>query len=164
MKKTVVALVLVVATLAVFATGVAVAQSPQPPTPGTGIGLGAGRGPMGFAAGGQEGPLHEYMLKAMSEALGISADEFESRRTAGETAYQIALAEGISADKIPTLLSEARAKALDAAVADKVITQAQADWMKSRPAAMGLGNCDGTGQGMRGGMMGRGWRFRQSNP
>src|SRR5512143_2588493 len=98
MKKTVVAVLLVVAALAVFATGVAVAQSPQPPTPGTGTGFGAGHVRMGFsAAGGQEGPLHEYMTSAMADALGISTDEFDTRRAAGETAYQMALAEGISA-------------------------------------------------------------------
>ena len=165
MKKTVVAVLLVVAALAIFATGVAVAQSPQPPTPGTGTGFGAGHVRMGFsAAGGQEGPLHEYMTSAMADALGISTDEFDTRRAAGETAYQMALAERISADKIPALLSGARSKALDAAFADGVITQAQADWMKSRQARMGQGNCDGTGQALGMGMMGRGGRFQQGNP
>ncbi len=167
MKKTIVVILLVVAALAVFTTGVAVAQTPQPPTPGygSGMGYGSGLGPMrAFAANGEEGPLHEYMVKAMAEALGISADDFETRRDAGKTAYQIALDLGISADKIPTLLSDARAKALDAAVADKVITQQQADWMKSRGAGgMGQGNCNGTGQPVGSGM-GRGWRGQQTNP
>ena len=166
MKKTVVAVLLVVAALAVLGAGVAVAQAPQPPTPGNGIGMGPriGRGPMrGSAAVGQEGPLHEYMVKAMADALGISASDFEGRRDAGQSAYQIALDLGLSADKIPTLLSDARAKALDAAVADKAITRAQADWMKSRGAGMGQGNCDGTGQRLGMGM-GRGGRFQQANP
>jgi hypothetical protein len=166
MKKTVVVILLVVAALAVLATGVAVAQTRQPPTPGSGagMGLGSGRGPMrAFAANGAEGPLHEYMVKAMADALGISASDFEARRDAGETAYQIALGLGISADKIPTLLSDARSKALDAAVADKAITQAQADWMKSRGAGMGPANCDGTGQPL-GARMGSGWRFQQTSP
>ncbi len=90
--------------------------------------------------------MHEYMVKAMADALGISTSDFEARRDAGKTAYQIALDLGISADKIPTLLSDARSKALDAAVADKAITQAQADWMKISRRGMGHGNCDGTGQ------------------
>jgi len=166
MKKTVVAILLVVAALAVLATGVAVAQEPTPPIPGGGAGMGPGfgRGGMrGFAANEAEGPLHEYMVKAMADALGISVSDFEGRRDGGETAYQIALDLGISVDKIPALLSDARSKALEAAVADKVITQAQADWMKSRGAGMGPGNCDGTGQHLGLGM-GRGRRFQQPNP
>ncbi len=166
MKKTVVAILLVVAALAVLATGVAVAQTPQPPTPGSGAGMGfgSGRGPMrGFAANGEEGPLHEYMVKAMADALGISTSDFEAGRDSGKTSYQIALGLGISADKIPTVFSDARSKALDAAVANKAISQARADWMKSRGAGMGQGNCDGTGQPL-GSRMGRGGRFQQTNP
>jgi hypothetical protein len=154
MKKTVFAGLLVVAALAVLGAGVAVAQTPQPPSPGNGAGMGPGIG---------RGPLHEYMVKAMADALGISTSEFEARHDAGQSAYQIALDLGLSADKIPTLLSAARSKALDAAVADKAITQAQADWMKSRGPGMGQGPCDGTGQHLGAGM-GRGWRFQQANP
>jgi len=164
MKKMVVTGLLVLAALALLGTGVATAQAPQPPTPTPGGGNGRGFGPMRFAAGdGTEGPLHEYMVNAIADALGISADEFESRRDAGETAYQIALDLGLSADQIPTLLREARLKALDAAAAANVITQAQADWMKSRAAGMGLGNCGGQA-GMMSFGMGRGWRFQQGNP
>ena len=115
------------------------------------------------AAYGSEGALHDYMVNAMAEALGISADQFESRRDAGATAYQIALDLGVSADKIPTMLSDARATALNAVVADNAISQQQADWMKSRGAGMALGNCHGTGQPMGQGM-GRGWRFQQPAP
>lgn len=164
MKKTVVAMLLVVAALAILATGVAVAQEPQPPVPGGWPGMGPGM-MHGFAAGAEAGPMHEYMVKAMADVLGISVTDFEARREAGETFYQIALDLGISADKIPALMSEARSKALDAAVADKVITQEQAEWMKSRGAGMGPGNCGGAGQGLGFGMgMGRGWRFQQTNP
>jgi hypothetical protein len=154
MKKTVVVMLLVIAALAVFATGVAFAQTPQP--------AGSGRGPMG-GVNGPEGPLHEYMVKAMAGALGISADDFETRLDSGKTAYQIALDLGISADKVPALLSAARVNALDAAVADKVINPDQADWMKSHAAGMGSGNCNGTGQPVGAGV-GRGHRWQQSNP
>ncbi len=144
MKKMIVAMLLVVAALAVFTTGAVYAQAPRPAGPGL--------------AGG-EGPLHDYMVKAMAEALGISASDFETRRDAGQTAYQIALDLGISADKIPGLLQDARARALDAAVADGVITSQQAGFMKSRGAGMGSGTCNGTGQGM-----GRGGRWQQTTP
>jgi len=162
MKKTLV-IILVVTALAILTAGVALAQAPQPPAPrGGGMGPGGGFGPMGFAAGGEVGPMHEYMEAALADALGISLDEFETRREAGETAYEIALAEGFTADEIPALLRDARIKAWEAAAADGVITQQQLDWMKSRPSGMGMGNCDGTGQSFGGGMM-RGWRFQQNN-
>ena len=154
MKKTVVSIVLVLAALAVFATGVAVAQSPQPATPAYGM-------RMSRAAG--EGPLHEYMANALAGALGITVADFEAQRDAGKTAYQIALDLGLSADKIPALLSSAHAQALDAAVADNAITAQQAEWMKSRGAGMGQGNCDGTGTPVGGGM-GRGGRWQTTNP
>ncbi len=164
MKKTIVVTLLVVAALAVLGTGIAMAQAPQPPTPGTGAGNGRGAGPMGFqAANGTQGPLHDYIVNATAKALGISADEFESRRAAGETAFQIAVDQGISADKIPTLLNDARTSALDAAVAANVITQEQADWMKTRGAGLGAGNCLGAGQ-QQGMGMGRGPRFQKATP
>ena len=158
MKKKYVVMLLVVFALGIGVTGVAVAQTPQPQTP-------FGRGPMmgGYGMNGQEGPLHDYMVTAMANALGISASDLEARQDAGKTAYQIALDLGISADKIPALLSAAHAKALDAAQAAGVVTQQQADWMKSRGAGMGTGNCTGMGQRIGGGM-GRGGRCQQVNP
>lgn len=159
MKKMFVAMVLVLAALAVSVTGIAFAQTPQPPVPGT-------RGPMigGTTGTTVEGPLHDYMINAMATALGITPSDYEARREAGKTAYQIALDLGISADKIPALLADARAKAFDAAVAAGVITQQQASWMKSRSTSgMGLGTCAGLGQGRGGGMV-RGGRWQQTNP
>ena len=163
MKKNLFVAVLVVAALAVLATGAVMAQEPTPPTPG---GWRMGPGMMGrFGNSGAEyGPMHDYMEAAIAKALGISADEFETQRDAGKTAYQIALDLGFTADKIPTLLSDAHTKALEAAAAAGVISQQQLDWMKARHAGgFGMGNCDGAGQGRAGGMMG-GWRFQQSNP
>lgn len=161
MKKTVV-VVLMVAALAVLTTGIVFAQTPQPPAP-----RGGGMGPGGFggmrpATSGAEGPMHEYMVSAIADALGIAATDFEARLDSGETAYQIALDLGFTADEIPALLRDARLKAFDAAAADGVISQAQVDRMKSRPYGMGSGNCDGTGQHMGAGM--GGWRFQQTNP
>jgi hypothetical protein len=162
MKKLVVASIVVVVAILAVGIGVAAAQAPQPPAPGGGQGLGRGFGPMQFAgANGTEGPVHEYMVEALADALGITPADFESRRDAGQTAYQIASDLGISADSIPTLLREARAKALDQAAADGVISTQQAEWMKSRGAAMGSGNCLGAGAAMG---LGRGWRAGQNTP
>ncbi len=137
MKKMFIAMVLV-AVLAVFVSGTAVAQSSQP----------VGYGPNAGVGGVGEGPMHDYMVKAMAEALGLSPSDFEARVEAGKTAYQIALAQGIAADQIPALMQSARLKALNVAVSDRVITQAQADWLKTRMARMGQGNGFGTRQPM----------------
>ncbi len=154
MRRIVIAVVLGVAALALFATGAAFAQTAQPPFPGIGFGAGRGTG---------SGPLHEYMVNAMAKAIGIQADEFESRRAAGESAYQIALSQSLPAEQIPALPNQARSAALDAAVTDGALTQAQAAWMKTRGQGMGLGNCNGTGAQLGNGMMGRG-RWGQTNP
>jgi len=128
MKKTLWIVLLVILALGALGVGVVAAQGGQPPY-----------GQRGVADG--VGPMHEYMEDAMADAVGLSVDEFEARHDAGETFYQIALAEGFTAEEIPALMQQARAKGLDAAAAAGAITQEQADWMNSR----GFG---------RGGMMG----------
>ncbi len=148
MKKSIVAIVLVVAALAAFTTGVAFAQAPQPMN--------------GAVRGTGDGPLHDYMVTAVAQALGITPADLEARLASGQTAYQVGLDLGISADKIPALLSGARAQALEAAVAAGVITQQQADRMKTRGTQMGMGNCSGAGQRTGQGM--GGWRFQQAQP
>lgn len=148
MNKTASALLLVVVALTLFATGVASAQEPQPPIPGLGSGNGFGvgfRAIRAHIAAGEETQLHAYMVDALAKALGISADVFESHREAGETAYQIALQLGIKANDIPQLLKNARLEALALAVGDNVITQGQADGIKSRYAGLGRGFCNGYG-------------------
>ncbi|MCL4528796.1 MAG: hypothetical protein M1282_05235 [Chloroflexi bacterium] len=158
MKKTLLIVVLLLAALSVVGVGAAAAQ-----------GFGGGRGPM-ISSG--EGPLHDYIIKAYADALKLTPDVLESRLTNGETVYQIALSQGIAADQIPTLLADARSKALDAAVAAGVITADQSTWMKSRGfgrggfgygMGAGVGPCNGTGQPIGSGMM-RGGRWGQANP
>ena len=155
MKKTILIVVLLLVALGMVGVSAAAAQ---------GIG---GRGPM---ATNGEGPLHDYIIKAYADALKLTADALESRLANGETIYQVALLQGIPADQIPTLLADARARALDSAVAAGVITADQSTWMKSRGFGQGgygigagVGPCNGTGQPIGSGMM-RGGRWGQSNP
>lgn len=171
MKKMVliVGLVAVVAVaLGMLGVGVAFAQDGAPPF--------GGMGPMMHGEG--TGPLHTFMVTEFAKELDLNVNDINTRLAAGETMYDIALSAGVSAEEFPAVMTEVRSNALDAAVKAKVITQEQADWMKSRGfgrGGMGHGNCDGTGpqggqygpQGLRGqGMMGGGWgnQNQQSNP
>ena len=146
MKKTILIVTLVVAALGVLGVGVAFAQGPVP----------GGRGGGMMQNGG--GYLHTYMATALADKLGLKMDDVNARLAAGETMYDIAIANGVKAEDVPALMVEVRAKALEAAVKDGVVTQAQADWMKSR--GFGTGGY-GNGTGMGGGW---GWQNRQTNP
>jgi len=160
MKKVLVLLVVVaVLVTALGVAGLAYAQSPSGSTglPGSGVGPGmrGGRGPRGGMGGSVsatgEGILHEAMLAVFSEKLGFSVADLEARLANGETMAQIALSTGLTFDEFRTLMVEARSQAIDQAVADGTLTQAQADWMKTR----GGGQMGGAGA-MRGGGMGQG--------
>jgi hypothetical protein len=153
MKKTILIVALVVLALGVFGVGAAFAQDGTPPY--------RGYGPM--MQNGTMGPLHTFMTVEFAKQLNLNVDDVNTRLAAGETMYDIALSVGITAEEWPAVMTEVRANALDAAVKANVITQAQADWMKTRgfsQGGMGYGNCTGTGpqgQGARGqGMMGNG--------
>ena len=135
MKKTLWIVLLVILALGALGIGTVAAQDGQPPYGQRGVADGAGL-------------LHDYMEKAMAEAVGLTVDAFEARHDAGETFYQIALAKGFTAEEIPALMQDAREKALNAAAADGVITQDQADWMNSRGFGRGgMMNGYGTGTG-----------------
>lgn len=173
MKKTIWIVGLVVVVVAVFGAGVAFAQGPT---------LYAMHGPMMFAAGANPGMqngggyLHTYMVSAFAEKLGLKVDDINARLTAGETMYDIALAEGVKAEDFPALMTEVHTQAGSAALKDGVITQEQADWMNAHAIDMhGTGPCpmhDGTGAGygpgmMNGnghGMMGGNWQNQQTEP
>lgn len=169
MKKAFVVVSLVAVLLAALAVaGFAYAQKPDPSTPYNNGPFGSGMmGGWGMMGNGSYGPLHEYMQDAMAVALGLTHEEFENRLANGETPWTIAQAKGLSAEEFSTLMTDARSKALDAAVADGVLTQEQADWMKER---MGARMQNGYGPGsnlesgtcpMGGGQRGPGGRWNR---
>ncbi|MEW6718292.1 MAG: hypothetical protein AB1345_12445 [Chloroflexota bacterium] len=92
---------------------------------------GYGPGMMGWDDG-EEYPLHEYMETALAEALGLTVEELESRKEAGETLWDIAQDLGLGAEELGDIMQKAREKALAQAVADGVITEEQAEWMLDR--------------------------------
>jgi hypothetical protein len=157
MKKIMFAVLIVVLAMGVFA-GVASAQTIQQNT----------------------GLLHDYMEKALAEKLGIPLTTVEAQFDVGKTLYQIALDNGIAQAGLPAFMLEVRTTAIQAALSDGVITQAQADRMlQSRGYGMGtgqgyrmmrgggtgtgIGHCGGTGIPVDTGMH-RGGRWQQVNP
>jgi len=182
MKKSILIVALVVAALGVLGVGAVFAQDQTPPF--------VGRGSM--MQNGTSGPIHTFMATEFAKKLSLNVDDINTRLTAGETMYDIALSAGVTAEEYPALMTEVRANAVDAAVKANVLTQEQADSMKSRGGGMMSGangagyngDCpmqDGdtqqNGQGFRGGpggsmengqargggMMG-GWGAQQTNP
>jgi hypothetical protein len=103
--------------------------------------------------GDGSGPLHEYMIEAFAEALGLTPEELESRLSAGETLASVAVSEGVAAEDFSALWLQARQDALDAAVADGVLTADQAAWMLDRMQNGMHGQGGAAGVGRQGGMM-----------
>lgn len=162
-----------VAVLVFGVVGFTYAQSQTPSTPEypygpgmmddyDGYGPGFGRGMMGSYGNrglmggygmmdwnGEEGPMHEAMVAAVADALGLTPEEIETRHDAGETLWEIAEAEGLSVEEIQDLMFSAHDAALEDAVANGDLTQEQADWMDSHMEEMWeggspCGNQDGT--------------------
>jgi hypothetical protein len=165
MKKTILIVALVVLALGVFGIGAAFAQDGTPPF--------GGHGPM--MQNGGTGILHTFMTTEFAKKLDLNVNDVNTRLAAGETMYDIALSAGVTAEEFPAVMTEIRSNALDAAVRANVITQEQADWMKSRgfgQGGMGNGDCltqggygqsglmrNGNGRGMM-----NGWGSQQGNP
>jgi hypothetical protein len=173
--------VLAVLAIALGTTGFVYAQSPTPqtPVPGTGYSQGmmngqGNRGRMSIApasgagmnqnaAGTQDGLLHDAMMAVYAEKLGITVEDLNTRLVNGETMAQIASSKGLTADQFSALMVAARSQAIDLAVKNGTLTQAQADWMKQHGVAIANG-----GRGMRGSGQGRNANpdcpYYQANP
>ena len=87
------------------------------------------------------------MIAAYAEALDIPVADLEARLDSGETMSQIALSTGMTLDEFRTLMVEVRTQAIDQALSDGVLTQAQADWLKLHGAGQMAGGQTGNGSG-----------------
>jgi hypothetical protein len=181
MKRWVWAVVIVVAALALVGGGAAFAAyqasfrgeleafpvevySPMMRGGWGGEGIGPGmRGGWGMAVQGQ---LHEELLGALADGLGIPREDLTSRLEAGESLASIAEAEGLSEGEWTDLWRSAWETALDSAVESGALTRAQADWMLEHMQAVGGGidcrlgvgggvSCQWGGPMMDGGFFGR---------
>lgn len=133
-------------------------------TQGYGGGM-MGRGMMGYGANSQGyngcpmadgdengtlecGPMHDTMINAIAQALGITPQELETRVQAGDTPWVIAQGQGLTKEQFQEKLTTALTTALNQAVSNGVITQAQADFMRQHMGVMltngfapGFGGC-----------------------
>jgi hypothetical protein len=143
----------VVVTLTLGTVGIAYAQSPTQTT-GTGTGFMGGRGSRnglgGANANAGDGILHDYMIAAYAEKMNIQVADLETRLANGETMAQIAISTGLTLDEFRTLMVDVRTQAIEQALNDGVLTQAQADWMSQHGAGQMAGGQRGNGFGMRG--------------
>jgi len=89
--------------------------------------------------------LHDEMMAALAEKLGITANDLEARLAKGETLAQIASSKGLTVDQFQKLMTDARNQAIDQAVKDGKLTQEQADWMKQHGFGRGLRGMRGVG-------------------
>ena len=105
----------------------------------------------GDETGTQEyGPLHDYLFKEFAQALGLTPEELETRRQAGDTLWTIAQEKGLTTEQFQEMMTTARTNAADQAVADGVLTRTQADFMLQRMEGMmdnGFGPGFGPGNG-----------------
>ncbi len=124
-----------------------------------------GRGMMGYGASRQGysgcpmadgdengafvcGPMHDYMINAVAQALGITPQELGTRLQTGDSPWVIAQEKGLTKEQFQEKLTTAFTTALNQAVSAGVITQAQADFMRQHMGAMltngfgpGFGGC-----------------------
>jgi hypothetical protein len=133
MKKTVWIAALVLAlTTGVVGTAYA-GESSLPPGPGW---PGQGDG---------EGPLHDLMIEAAADVLDLEPAELEDRLAGGETLFQIALDQGLSAEDFRLEWAEARRAVVEKAVEDGLIEPFQVRRMLAQRAHMRGGECPGLG-------------------
>ncbi|PWU17673.1 MAG: hypothetical protein C5B48_15655, partial [Candidatus Rokuibacteriota bacterium] len=84
--------------------------------------------------GGRLRELHEHgdRLSAAATYLGLTEAQLEAKLESGQSLAQIAKAQGKSVDGLENAILAAAKKRLDQAVADGVLTQAQADELYNR--------------------------------
>ncbi len=172
-KKFIVIAVLSLAVLTLSLAGYAFAQG-QPPPPReypygpdmmNGYGgydyemMGTGYGIMGYGMmdlDGDEGPMHESMIDSLAETLALTPQEIEARHDAGESIWEIAVAEGLSDEEIKELMFSSHNAALEDAEVNGWLTPEQTDWMDEHMNQMWSGDYDHCG-GVNGNEAGVRW-------
>jgi len=147
---------LTVGILALFTVGSVFAQAPTPTSPTTPqTPLGNAWGRVCDGAG--------VVSDAITNLLGMSQEEIYTERSAGKTLSDLAAEKGITDQQLIDAMLAGRTEAINQAVTDGSITQAQADWMQEAMKTMaplmitkpfgpgGMGGMRGGGHGRWGG-------------
>ena len=161
MKKILVIVSAVMVALVIFGAGFVFAQSNVAQAAGLPAGYGPGNmtgGRGGMMGGGQ---MHEYVEQALADKLGMTKADVETALDGGKSMYQLAIDKGVKEADVTALLTEVHKTAFGKAVADGIMTQAQADLMLQNMTAngfTGISMQNGTGmmRGARGGGRGQG--------
>jgi hypothetical protein len=103
---------LIVAVVGLLAVSVASAQEPDPPVPGT-----------------YWEDIHESVIAAAADALGMTVDEVEAAIADGTTMWELADAQGVDISDVWAAMDAARAEELDKLAEAGVLTEAQANLM-----------------------------------
>ncbi|HUN22616.1 MAG TPA: hypothetical protein PK299_05705 [Anaerolineales bacterium] len=93
---------------------------------------------------------HDEHQAVIAKLLGISAEELESKITAGSDLRQLLTDAGLTREEVQTAVDTARTEAINQAVKSGKITQAQADEILAMPEKGGPGGFGG-GKGGPGG-------------
>ena len=121
---------------------------------GGGMGNGRRGGNQGTPAyASQDGIVHDALISAFADALGLPVDELNTRLAAGETMSEIAISTGMTYDEFVVLLNEIHEQVIDQAAADGLLIQQQTRLyfaQESRVGGMFGLNVEQRGTGMMG--------------
>jgi len=154
MKKLVKSLVVLAVIAIVFGSAsIVYAQGSSPEAP-MGFGARGNRGGMGSGStllnqnrdSYEDGLLHDEMIAAFAEALGLEIEDIEARLAEGETMAEIALSTGLSLDEFRTILWDVRTQVHELAVEQGLLPESQGP----RGGMGRFGGMRGTGQGLYG--------------
>ncbi len=160
----------IVAVMGAFLVGPALAQTPAPATPAAPAAPSTPAAPQGVA------PRVSAGYEALATLLGMSVQDINTARQNGQTLSDIGKSKGVTDQQMIDALVSARKTAIDQALTNGSITQAQHDWLLqaaqdmaqlqvTNPFPLGRGGRFMLGAGPLGGngpMMGgeRGFGFR----
>ena len=110
------------------------ADSPSEPYPQFGRGHGRGMWPATFPGLGR---LHELMQESLAEELDLTVEKLQALYEEGKTFLDIAEERELTVGEARAIMRNARQAALDEAVEQGLITQAQADFLLERQGGFG---------------------------
>jgi hypothetical protein len=149
---------LVILALVVVAIGSYSVVSAQDSTPDTATGFGNWGGRRGHSSSGGlmyhnsdgtgDGLLHDMMIADFADALGMDAEDVETRIAEGETLAEIA---DLPIDEFRTLMIDIRTQVHDQAVEDGLLPESRVNQFHAYGGGMGrFGGRHGAGQGLYG--------------